>query len=168
MMDYSRAICRTLHEDHMATVRVLEKLETALIKVGRKSPPAPQDPDLSRLLRDVAAVMQSEITGHFAFEEDHLFPLVEEMGETGMLAILRDEHATIRPLAQRITETIRASHANGFTPDEWAGFYDLGLELAERETFHIQKEEMGFLPLLDQILEPEDDGALSITFAETR
>ena len=167
-MDYSRAICRTLHEDHMATVRVLEHLETALSRIGRKTPPPLRDPDLTRLLSDVAAVMQSEITGHFAFEEDHLFPLIEEIGETGMLAILRDEHATIRPLALRITEAIKASRENGFAPDDWAGFYDLGLELAERETFHIQKEEMGFLPLLDQIVEPEDDSALSMAFAEAR
>lgn len=167
-MDYSRAICRTLHEDHMATVRVLEKLEAALSRIGRKTPPPPQDPDLTRLLHDVAAVMQSEITGHFAFEEDHLFPLVEELGDTPMLAILRDEHATIRPLALRITEAIKAAHGNGFAPDDWAGFYDLGLELAERETFHIQKEEMGFLPLLDEIVEPEDDSALSMAFAEAR
>jgi len=167
-MDYLRAICRTLHEDHMATVRVLENLETVLSRIGRKTPPPPQAPDLARLLNDVTAVMQSEITGHFAFEEEHLFPLVEEEGESGMLAILRDEHATIRPLAQRMTEAVKASRDDGFSPDDWAGIYDLGLELAERETFHIQKEEMGFLPLLDQIVDPDDDGALSMAFAEAR
>jgi len=167
-MDYSRAICRTLHDDHMATVRVLENLETALTRIGRKAPPAPDDRDLPRLLVDVTAVLQGEISGHFAFEEEHLFPLIEEMGETPMLAILRDEHETIRPLAVRITDVVAASRESGFNPDSWAQLYDLGLDLAEREIFHIQKEEMGFLPLLDQIVEPDDDGALSMAFAEAR
>ncbi len=167
-MEYSRAICRTLHEDHMATVRVLENLETALTRIGRKAPPDPNDPDLGRLLGDVSAVMQGEITSHFAFEEEHLFPLIEEMGETPMLEILRDEHDTIRPLAARIGEAIKAYRAGALTPESWADLYDWGLELAERETFHIQKEEMAFLPLLDQIVEPEDDSALSMAFAEAR
>ncbi len=167
-MEYARAICRTLHDDHMATVRVLENLETVLSRIGRKTPPPADDPDLARLLSDVSAVMQSEITGHFAFEEEHLFPLVEEIGETGILAMLRSEHDTIRPLAGRITEAVKKSREEGLNPDSWGEFYDLAMELCERETFHIQKEEMGFLPLLDQIIEPDDDGALSMAFAEAR
>jgi len=167
-MEYSRAICRTLHEDHMATIRVLENLEAALCKIGRKTPPSLDDPDLARLLTDVNAVMQSEITSHFAFEEEHLFPLVEEIGETTILAILRNEHDTIRPLAVRISEAVKKSREDGLNPDSWGEFYDLAMELCERETFHIQKEEMGFLPLLEQIVEPDDDGALSMAFAEAR
>lgn len=167
-MEYSLSICNTLHDDHMATVKMLENMETALTKIGRKTPPAADDADLARLLNDVTAIMQGEITGHFGFEEDHLFPLVEEMGDTPMLMILRDEHETIRPLAARITEAIKASRSNGFSAESWAELYDMGLELAERETFHIQKEEMAFLPLLDQIVEPEDDGELVMAFAEAR
>ena len=63
---------------------------------------------------------------------------------------------------------VKESRTSGFTPDLWAELYDLGLELAERETFHIQKEEMGFLPLLDQFIEPDEDGALSMAFAEAK
>ena len=167
-MEYSRAISRTLHDDHMATIRILENLETVLTGIGRKAPPAADAPGLARLLTDVTAIMQSEISSHFTFEEDHLFPLIEEMGETPMLAILRDEHATIRPLAVKITDAVKESREGGFNSEGWAEFYDLALELVERETFHIQKEEMGFLPLLDQIVEPDDDGALSMAFAEAR
>ncbi len=167
-MDYSRAICRTLHDDHMATIKVLENLEATLSKIGRKTPPPQDDPALARLLTDVSAVMQSEITSHFAFEEEHLFPLIEEIGETMILSILRNEHDTIRPLAVRITEAVKKSREDGLNQDSWAEFYDLAMELCERETFHIQKEEMGFLPLLDQIIEPDDDGALSMAFAEAR
>lgn len=167
-MEYSLSICNTLHDDHMMTVRMLENLETALTRIGRKTPPAADDPELSRLLTDLVAIMQSEISSHFSFEEEHLFPRIEKMGDAPMLAILRDEHNTIRPLAARITEVVKESRASGFSPDGWAELYDLGLELAERETFHIQKEEMGFLPLLDQFVESEEDRALSMAFAEAK
>ena len=167
-MEYSLSICNTLHADHMMTVRMLENLETALIRIGRKKPPAADDPELSRLLNDLVAIMASEISSHFGFEEEHLFPRIEEMGDPAMLAILRDEHNIIRPLATRITELVKASRTSGFDPDGWAELYDLGLELSERETFHIQKEEMGFLPLLDQFVEPDEDRALSMAFAEAK
>ncbi|HER26558.1 MAG TPA: hemerythrin domain-containing protein [Rhodospirillales bacterium] len=167
-MEYSTSICNTLHEEHMMTVGMLEKLETALTKIGRKNLPAANDPQLSRLLTDLIAIMQSEISSHFGFEEDHLFPRIEEMGDSAMLTILRDEHNTIRPLAARVSEVVKASRADGFSPDRWAELYDLGLELAEREIFHIQKEEMGFLSLLDQFIEPDEDRALSMAFAEAK
>ena len=167
-MEYTRAICNTLHDDHMATVRALENLESVFTRIGRKAPPAVDDRDLSRLLGDVTAIMQDEISSHFGFEEDHLFPIVAEMGDMPMLSILKDEHTIIRPLAAQITAAVKAARSDGFTAESWAELYDLGLELAERETFHIQKEEMGFLPLLDQIIEPDDDGALSMAFAEAR
>jgi hemerythrin-like domain-containing protein len=152
----------------MATVRVLENLEIALSRTGRKTPPAQDDPDLARLLNDVTAIMQSEIGSHFAFEEERLFPLVEDMGGSPMLAILRDEHNTIRPLAARMTEAVKASRQNGFDSGSWAELYDLGMELVERETFHIQKEEMAFLPMLDELIEPDVDSDLSMAFAEAR
>lgn len=167
-MEYSCAICRTLHDDHMATIKVLEHLEAAFSKIGRKTPPAADDGVLGRLLNDITAVMQGEISSHFAFEEEHLFTLIEEMGDTPMLGILRDEHETIRPLAARIIEAVKSCREDGFSQDSWAELYDLGLELAERETFHIQKEEMAFLPLLDQIVEPDADSALVMAFAEAR
>lgn len=167
-MDYSLNICNALHDDHMMTVGVLEKLEGVLTKIGRNAPPAADDPELTRLLTDLVAIMQSEISSHFGFEEEHLFPLVEEMGETPMLSILRNEHDTIRPLASRITEIVKEARANGFSPESWQELYNVGLELSERETFHIQKEEMGLLPLLDQIVDPDLGPELSLAFAEAK
>ncbi|MBF0249643.1 MAG: hemerythrin domain-containing protein [Alphaproteobacteria bacterium] len=161
-------ICNALHDDHMATVRLLEDLETALTRAGRKKPPAPDDAGLARLLDELVAPMRQEITDHFAFEEEHLFPRVEQLGDTPMLTILKGEHNTIRPLAERLAGLIAASRRDGFDADAWAELYDLGLELAERETFHIQKEEMGFLPLLGHMLAPDEDRALAAAYADAK
>lgn len=167
-MEYSLSICNTLHDDHMMTVGMLEKLESTLTRIGPKAPPEGNDPELSRLLTDLTAIMQSEITSHFSFEEEHLFPRAEEFGAGDMVAVLQGEHDIIRPLAGRITEAVKEARTTGFTLDTWPVFYDMGLELAERETFHIQKEEMAFLAMLDQMLDPEEDAELTMAFANAR
>ncbi|MCW8915231.1 MAG: hemerythrin domain-containing protein [Magnetovibrio sp.] len=163
-MEYALNICNSLHDDHMKTVSMLEDLEAALKRIGRNNPPAADDADVNKMLDDLVAVMDIEITSHFRFEEEHLFPRAEQMGGGHMLMILRDEHDTIRPLAARIAELIEVPRENGFDAETWAKLYDLGLELAERETFHIQKEEMAFIPMLSQIIDPSDDEALTKTF----
>lgn len=167
-MNYTLRICRDLHADHMATIQLLERLEEALSRFGPKSLPGADDVDFSALLADLSAAMKREISTHFAFEEEHLFSRIQALGDTPMLTILQDEHDIIRPLALRVTEAEETAQQSGFTAESWAAFYDLGLELVERETFHIQKEEMGFLPLLDQIVDPADDEPLAQGFEASK
>jgi hypothetical protein len=72
--------------------------------------------------------------------------------------MLKGEHEIIRPMAAQLIQSVKAARSEWFGPESWQAFYDLGLDLAERETFHIQKEEMGFLPLLEQIIDEDGDG----------
>jgi hemerythrin-like domain-containing protein len=163
-MEHSLDICKALHGDHMATVRMLEDLEGELSKIGRNNAPNELSPELTKLLKGLVSIMQTEISSHFSFEEENLFPRIEQMGDIPMLSILRSEHNTIRPLAEKLTEAVETALAGGVTSGNWAPIYDMGMELAEREVFHIQKEEMGFLPLLEEILTPEDDQILTAAF----
>ena len=41
----------------------------------------------------------------------------------------------------------------------------LGLELAERIFAHVHKEELGLVPLLEDVLDDEADEALSLAYA---
>jgi len=167
-MEYSLDICKTLHGDHMATVRMLEDLEGGLSKIGRNNAPRELSPELTELLSGLVSIMQTEISSHFSFEEENLFPRIEQIGDMPMLSILRGEHDTIRPLAEKLTAAVETVLAQGVTPETWVPVYDMGMELAEREVFHIQKEEMGFLPLLEQILTPQDDQTLTVAFAAAK
>ena len=78
--------------------------------------------------------------------------------------MLGSEHEAIRPLARRLVGLAREAAATGFSAETWAEFHRLGGQLVEREVFHVQKEEMGFLPALDQSLDAEDDSALLATY----
>lgn len=148
-------ILQTLHEEHMAVLALLERLEQYLGRFKASAPPPAGDADTAALLEELAANMEGEISHHYSFEEQHLFPKFMELAGPGIPMMLKDEHDTIRPVAKRLAELAHAGKASGFSAETWKEFHELGLEMVEREVFHVQKEEMGFLPALDQMLPPD-------------
>lgn len=168
MFQLKLPILQTLHEEHMAVLSILERLEKYLEAGDEKSPPAAGDAELATLLDSVASNLEGEISHHYAFEENHLFPRFEMYAEPGIPMMLRDEHDMIRPVAKRLAELAREAIANGFTAETWAEFHRSGLEMVEREVFHIQKEEMGFLPALDQMLPADSSPELEKVYAELK
>ena len=80
-MDFRRHVSRALHEDHVATIAVLERLETLLGRHRPSRPPPHADADAARLLKELIAALDTEIGPHFAFEEASVFPLLAEAGD---------------------------------------------------------------------------------------
>jgi hemerythrin-like domain-containing protein len=168
MFTITSKIGQLLHQDHVQAISLLQKLEEFLIGQTSKRPPDVGNETIVALLKNVATIIDDEITRHFGFEEEHLFPALAEAGETGMTSFLAQEHAMIRPVAQELGTLARAALKDGFTPDSWKQFHSLGLEMVEREIFHIQKEEMGLLSAIAALLDPMTDGELAMKFAEAR
>ena len=166
MMDSQFNILRTLHDEHFATLALLEKLENALS--GTQTAPSLDDSDFSRLLGDIEAVLHDEISHHYAFEEGHLFPLFAEFGDMGITQMLGDEHEIIRPLAADLSALAKIGRKDGFEDESWAEFREKALELVERETFHIQKEEMGFLPAIEEMIDEDQDRELTMAYIEIK
>jgi hemerythrin-like domain-containing protein len=153
-MEFNRHISRRLHEEHEATLALWGRLEQALALRGTK-PPAQED---LRLLRDCAAQLADEVTRHFAFEEEELFPRLAAAGEGDIAELLAEEHAAIRAGARRFAELAHP----GATPEaRWPELRALALELAERLVSHVQKEEMSLLPSLEDLLDEDTDQALA-------
>jgi len=167
MYPLTHPILRTLHDEHLKTLGLLDRFEGWLRRQGAERVPDVRDGTVSALLADLVANMQDDIGHHFGFEEEHLFPVFSRFAEPGIPAMLRGEHEAIRPLARRLADLV-AGTAEGFTPETWAEFHGLGRELVEREVFHVQKEEMGFLPAMDQMLDSEEAAGLAETYARTK
>jgi len=167
MFDFALSITKALHRDHQTTLALLERLEADLNRFGPTTPPAPDDAAFRALLSDLKSVLEAEIKGHYAFEEAHLFPLFAAEIDPGISEMLAGEHEIIRPLAATLVERAGQALADGFDQTTWAKFYAEGQELVEREVFHIQKETMGFLPALEQIIDEDADAALSMAYAES-
>jgi len=167
-MDFRRHVSRALHEDHVATFAVLERLETVLGRHGPRLAPPPADADAARLLKDLIAALDTEIGPHFAFEEESIFPLLAASGEREMGAHLLEDHQAILPLARRLAALAKRARGAGFAAAAWTEFHAAGAVLVERLVSHAQKEEMAMLPALDDLLDEETDGRLAVDYAAMR
>ncbi|MCP4182948.1 MAG: hemerythrin domain-containing protein [Hyphomicrobiales bacterium] len=161
--------CRTaqlLHEDHQATVGVIEDLDRIIARAKRSLPDI-NDPAVKATLTKAAASISDEVSRHFSFEEDELFTMLEEMGDAQIGAHLREEHAILLPLGNQVASLARAALSEGFSEIAWKEFRAKAVELIERMITHIQKEEMALLPVLEELLDPETDLALSTAYNES-
>ncbi|PCJ43293.1 MAG: cation-binding protein [Alphaproteobacteria bacterium] len=168
MFSFDRQITRTLHDEHLATIAVLERLEGVFQKHGPKKTPGHDNPEITSLLGDIINLVECDVKNHFAFEEEKLFPLLDAMGDSPISMILTGEHGVILPLGNLLSELAKAARSDGFVAASWVQFRLSGVELIERMISHIQKEEMALLPMLEDIVEEDEDAALMMTYSEMR
>jgi hemerythrin-like domain-containing protein len=159
-MSFANRISRTLHDEHCATVALMERLEQLIARHRRGSPPDTADRGIIQLLSDLSVSIETEVERHFTFEEDHLFSYLREIGDDAIGAHLTDEHLAIRPLGKCIALLAREASTNGFDEARWNEFRGLGEELCERMLAHVQKEEMALLPLLEENMDADTEARL--------
>lgn len=165
-MEFTHHTARLLHREHMAARDLLRRLESLLSRHAPDAPADPAEPAVGTLLADLAAALEGEVVNHFDFEEEALFPLLEEDGSGAICALLGDDHVVIRPLLAQVAALARGARSQGFTPESWRGFHRLGFELVERLGDHIEKEEMGLVPMIDDLLDEARDRELALAHAE--
>ena len=163
---FNNRISQTLHEEHRATVALMERLEQ-LIARHRRGPPAADDRGVAQLLSDLSTGVEAEVQRHFAFEEERLFTYLAAVGDDAIGAHLTDEHAAMRPLGVRIAALARDAAARGFDAGSWEEFRRLGQELCERMLAHVQKEEMALLPLIEDSMDAETEARLLQDYLES-
>src|SRR5665811_2315805 len=103
-MMYSNRVCERLHDEHMATLALLEKLERF---VANNKPPEAIDAGARTRLVNLAVAFENEIWRHFGFEEKHLFDYFAQSGDTEMAQHLTTEHEQIRNVGVRIIAMAR-------------------------------------------------------------
>ncbi len=160
-MEFERETTRRLHDEHMAAKALLGRLAAALARRAPGDSPEAVDSALGMLLGDLVAQFEAETPGHFGFEEEHLFPRLAAAGDGALGELLGEEHEAILPLAQGLLALAREARGRGFSAQAWAKFHGLGGELAERLGEHIEKEEAGLLPLIDDLLDDDTDAELA-------
>jgi hemerythrin-like domain-containing protein len=153
-MSFTNRISQALHEEHRATVALMERLELLLAR-NRREPPDIAAVGVAKLLGDLATGIEADVRRHFDFEESRLFTYLDAVGDQAIGAHLTDEHSTIRALGTRLVEVAREATARGFDEESWAEFGRLGHEFCERVIPHVQKEEMALLPLLEETMDAD-------------
>lgn len=158
-MTFTNRISQLLHDEHRATIALMERLEQALAR-HRGTAPDRSNAAVAQLLGDLSTGLEAEVQRHFDFEENQLFPYLEAAGDEAIGAHLTSEHHAMRPLGLRLAELARSAAAEGFDQARWDEFRRLGNELCDRMLSHVQKEEMALLPLLDEVMDGEAEARL--------
>lgn len=166
-MSFSNRISQTLHEEHGATVALMERFEQLMARHRRSGPPDVGDSAVGKVLADLSTGVEAEIQRHFAFEEDRLFTYLAAIGDEAIGAHLTDEHTVMRPIGARVADLARAATTTGFDAARWDEFCRLGRELCERMLAHVQKEEMALLPLIEESMDAETEARLVEEYLET-
>ena len=168
-MDHKRQITQMFHDEHLVTVSTLDRFD-ALLQKYRKRPPgeSADDPEFDRALRDLEALIASDVVAHFAFEEESLFPLLAKAGDQDMSVLLAEEHNTIRDSATSLTAVITAVRKGKISDQDWSELRQRGLAFIELMLGHIQKEEMGLLLTLDDVLDEQHDAELVMDYSALR
>ncbi len=163
-MEYSSQVAHVLHDDHVRTMGVLHRMQGILARYKVTEVPDLDGFEVRMALDGLIVAVEGGIGGHFAFEEETLFPRLTSAGDAQLASALGEEHSVILPLARRVSELARAARTGGFTPETWREFHRFCHEFIERLMCHIEKEEMGLLPLFDGVLSEQEDGDLSTEY----
>jgi len=155
-------LAEILHAEHQRTLTVLDELD------GWRGKNKPDDINqIKALLEALIDVAQGDITEHYAFEEEHLFPILRMNGADFMANMLAGEHEMIRPIAQELSAMAQEAITNDFTEESWKKFQELSFDFIGHETFHIQKEEMGLINAINAMFTPEQEAPLIEIYQKT-
>lgn len=160
---YRSQVSRALDEEHGANLDLLRRVEQVLVR-GRRVGDAVA-PEVRNLAGTLIRHLEQELPRHFGFEERELFPRLTDAGDGDMAALLLEEHDAIRAVAGELLSLTRAAAAGTLGETGWMALQRGMLELIERLAAHIQKETMGLLPLVDDLLDEDTDRDLALAYA---
>ena len=160
-MDHRSLVSRALDDEHRANLALLDRVEQAFGRMRGGG-----SDELRTLAGALARQVEQDIGRHFEFEERELFPRMTDAGDGDMAALLAEEHASIRAVADELLPLARAAEEGTLDTAGWDALARGALEIAERQVAHIQKESMALLPLLDDLLDENDDRELAFAYAE--
>lgn len=165
-MNFSNRVSQKLHEEHRATVTLIERLVNLLARQRQSGAPDVNDRGTAQLLADLAAGLEVEVLRHFAFEEDEIFSFLEAAGEAAIGEHLTSEHQIMRPLGVRLAALARSAAGKGFDAASWEEFRGVAGDLCQRLAAHVDKEEMALLPLLDETMDAATEARLYEQYVE--
>ena len=160
------AVGQKLHEEHLSTLGILNTLEGVILGRSADNPMDLSSPGNREYLEQLITVMDQDVTQHFGFEEEMIFPILRENGAADIAEMLFQEHEIIRPLAGHLKTMATDALQTGFDRARWSEFRARIIELMEREAFHIQKEEMGMVRVLAHFIDAETDQRLATRHAQ--
>ena len=163
-MTHAQDIGEAIHREHLHTLALGNAIE-ARIFAERDRPLDPKNAADAAFIDDLLAAIDTEIDRHFRFEEEVLFPKVNDAGLQEVTAMLVEEHAMIRTMADDLRSLARSARASGPDPAQWTQFRDIAMDFIHATMFHIQKEEMGVIRTLSMTIGADASRAMAADYA---
>jgi hemerythrin-like domain-containing protein len=160
MNGYVREVSRALDQEHRATLDLLDRVERAFRHSGQA-----RDAELEKLVGGFCRHVEMELERHFAFEENELFPRMKDAGDGDMAQLLLEEHEAIHAVAHELLPLGHGAAAGALDDHGWDALKRAVLEMSERLRAHIDKETMGLLPLVDDLIDEDADRELAFAYA---
>jgi len=137
-------------------IQLLRRFSDFLASVGADAEPDWSDTNVRQLMCDLEFIFKSEIANHFAIEEQDLFPPFAEQGSEDMVDLFLDEHLEILGLIREVAPIIsKAATERATGKGEWKTLFEKGDILVSTLSMHAEKEESGFLPAIDRLMDRE-------------
>ena len=162
-MTFARQVSQALDGEHRTNLDLLGRLEQALVRRPVRGVAA--DPAFPQLAGALARHIEHDVGRHFDFEEQQLFPRLDEAGEGDIAALLKEEHDAIRMVAEELLPLARAAAAGTLDNAGLDALKRASVEMIERQVAHIQKETMALLPMLEDLLDENIDRELAFAYA---
>lgn len=155
-MDFQFEISKRLSREHEGVTALLGRLEKFLQPYRIEHRPDWQSPDAQRILNDLKGALRTGIPNHFAIEEQELFPLYAEDGGEDMVELLLADHQAILNLVREIQPLVEKalSAPDGLSQTEWGTFRAQCHVFVTELCSHAEKEDFGFVPAMDDLLDP--------------
>jgi len=162
-MTFERQVARALDDEHRTNMELLNRVEQGFARVARAG--VTHDAELAGHVAALGRELEQEVARHFAFEEQEIFPRMQDAGDGDMASLLMEEHVAINDVTREFVPLARRAAAGTLDDAGWTSLRRLALEIIERLSAHINKETMALLPLLEQILDEDDDRELAFAYA---
>jgi len=153
-MMLTRQVNRALDDEHRANLDLLARVEQVFARGAARD---------VLLAGAFGRQIEYELGRHFGFEERDLFPRLSDAGYGDLVALLLEEHGTIRHVAGELLPL--AQSAAQLDDAGWASWRRCALEMVERLRAHIDKETSALLPALEEVLDEDTDRELALAYA---
>lgn len=159
-MNFEKSVTRILHDEHMRVIGLLNRFEGLLADISAARGLDAAEPGTARLLNELIVALEQDIDRHFRFEEEALFPELEDAGEGDFVEALRADHVSLQAMAKQIAVLAKTAFAHRLAGEEWRKLVQIGRVYVREQTAHAEREEMALLPMLELHLDDDKDAML--------
>lgn len=148
-----------LHEEHFRIVVWISELKNRVSGDAGEQPVFHEEDELGAMRELIAAL--GDFFHHHAFEEEALFPYLSQSGSEEIVEYLREEHATIEPIIEKL-QSIARERLRRRAEDHrfWPHFRRIVEQLCAEVLDHLAREEEVVIQRLRDVLDAETDRRL--------